>query len=182
MLPREAAQVLECSEETVKNRIRSGCLEGRHFTNDRGENRNYAESVAVREASRERRELARVGNVAEEGEVVRENSRDLAGLILEAVKRNRETVGGEVSRRRVEVLEKLGAMPSERQGQFEELMGMVRLLLEDQQGVKSPPCPSTAFLAKMWDHRARHDGPERRETSSGSDGLDPFTSLSSPLV
>jgi transposase len=54
MLPREAARVLECSEETVKNRIRSGRLEGRHFTNDRGENRYYAEAEAVREAARER--------------------------------------------------------------------------------------------------------------------------------
>lgn len=41
---------------------------------------------------------------------------------------------------------------------------------------------STGWQAKMRDHRARYDGPERRETSSGSDGLDPFTSLSSPLV
>ena len=135
MLPREAAQVLECSEETVKNRIRSGRLPGRHFTNDRGENRYYAESGAVREAARERQELARVGNVAEEGEVVRENSRDLAGLIMEAVKGNRETVGGEVSRQRAEVLEKLEAMRSERQGQYEELLDMIRSLLEDQQGV-----------------------------------------------
>ena len=135
MLPREAAQVLECSEETVKNRIRSGRLEGRHFTNDRGENRYYAESGAVREAARERRELARVGNVAEEGEVVRENSRDLAELIMEAVKGNRETVGAEVSRQRVEMLEKLEAMRSERQGQYEELIGMIRSLLEDQHGV-----------------------------------------------
>ena len=46
MLPREAAQVLECSEETVKNRIRSRRLKGRHFTNDRGENRYYAEAEA----------------------------------------------------------------------------------------------------------------------------------------
>ena len=136
MLPREAAQVLECSEETVKNRIRSGRLKGRHFTNDRGENRYYAESGAVREAARERQELARVGNVTEEGEVVRENSRDLAGLIMEAVKGNRETVGSEVSRQRVEVLEKLEAMRSERQAQYEEFIDMVRLLLEDQQGVK----------------------------------------------
>ena len=135
MLPREAAQVLECSEETVKNRIRSGRLEGRHFTNDRGENRYYAESGAVREAARERRELARVGNVAEEGEVVRENSRDLAELIMEAVKGNRETVGAEVSRQRVEMLEKLEAMRSERQGQYEELIGMIRSLLEDQHDV-----------------------------------------------
>ncbi len=135
MLPREAARVLECSEETVKNRIRSGRLEGRHFTNDRGENRYYADADAVREAARERQELARVGNVAEEGEVVRENSRDLAGLIMEAVRGNRETVGGEVSRHRVEILEKLEAMRSERQGQYEELIGMVRSLLEDQQGV-----------------------------------------------
>ena len=135
MLPREAARVLECSEETVKNRIRSGRLEGRHFTNDRGENRYYADADAVREAATERQELARVGNVAEEGAVVRENSRDLAGLIMEAVKGNRETVGGEVSRQRVEMLEKLEAMRSERQGQYEELIGMVRSLLEDQQGV-----------------------------------------------
>ena len=135
MLPREAAQVLECSEETVKNRIRSGRLEGRHFTNDRGENRYYAVSEAVREAARERQELARVGNVAEEGEVVRENSRDLAGLIMEAVEGNREAVGGEVSRQGAEVLEKLEAMRSERQGQYEEIIGMVRLLLEGQQGV-----------------------------------------------
>jgi hypothetical protein len=126
MLPREAARVLECSEETVKNRIRSGRLEGRHFTNDRGENRYYAVSEAVHEAAKERRELARVGNVAEEGEVVRENSRDLAGLIMEAVRGNRETVGGEVARHRVEVLEKLEAMRSERQGQYEEIIGMVR--------------------------------------------------------
>jgi len=139
MLPREAARVLECSGETVKNRIRSGRLEGRHFTNDRGENRYYADAdavhEAVREAARGRQELARVGNVAEEGEVVRENSRDLAGLIMEAVKGNRETVGGEVSRQGVEVLEKLEAMRSERQGQYEEIIGMVRLLLEGQQGV-----------------------------------------------
>ena len=135
MLPREAAQVLECSEETVKNRIRSGRLKGRHFTNDRGENRYYAESEAVREAARERQELALVGNVAEEGEVVRENSRDLAELIMEAVRGNRETVGGEVSRQRVEMLEKLEAMRSERQAQYEELIGMVRSLLEGQQGV-----------------------------------------------
>ena len=135
MLPREAAQVLECSEETVKNRIRSGRLKGRHFTNDRGENRYYAESEAVHEAVRERQDLARVGNVAEEGEVVRENSRDLAGLIMEAVKGNRETVGGELLRQRVEMLEKLEAMRSERQEQYEELIDMVRLLLEEQQGV-----------------------------------------------
>jgi len=139
MLPREAARVLECSEETVKNRIRSGRLEGRHFTNDRGENRYYADAdavhEAVREAARGRQELARVGNVAEEGEVVRENSRDLAGLIMEAVRGNREAVGGEVSRQGVEVLEKLEAMRSERQGQYEEIIGMVRLLLEGQQGV-----------------------------------------------
>ena len=135
MLPREAAQVLECSEETVKNRIRSGRLKGRHFTNDRGENRYYAESEGVREAARERQELARVGNVAEEGEVVRENSRDLAALIMEAVKGNRETVGGAISRQRVEVLEKLEAMRSERQGQYEELIELIRSLLEDQQGV-----------------------------------------------
>ena len=135
MLPREAAQVLECSEETVKNRIRSGRLEGRHFTNDRGENRYYAESEAVREAARERQELARVGNVAEEGEVVRENSRDLAETIMEAVKSNRETVGGEVSRQRVEMLEKLETMRSERQAQYQELLDMVRSLLENQQGV-----------------------------------------------
>ncbi len=135
MLPREAARVLECSEETVKNRIRSGRLEGRHFTNDRGENRYYAESEAVYESARERQELARVGNVAEEGEVVRENSRDLAELIMEAVKGNRETVGGEVSRQRVEILEKLEAMRSERQGQYEELIGLIRPLFEDQQGI-----------------------------------------------
>ena len=135
MLPREAARVLECSEETVKNRIRSGRLKGRHFTNDRGENRYYADAEAVREAARERQELARVGNVAEEGEVVRENSRDLARLIMEAVKGNRETVGGAVSRHSVEVLEKLEAMRSERQGQYEELVEMVRSLLEDQQGI-----------------------------------------------
>ena len=135
MLPREAAQVLECSEETVKNRIRSGRLEGRHFTNDRGENRYYAVSEAVHKAARERQELARVGNVAEEGEVVRENSRDLAELIMEAVRGNRETVGGELSRQRVEVLEKLEAMRSERQGQYEELIGLIRPLLEDQQDV-----------------------------------------------
>ena len=135
MLPREAARVLECSEETVKNRIRSGRLEGRHFTNDRGENRYYAESEAVREAARERQELARVGNVAEEGEVVRENSRDLAETIMEAVKGNRETVGGEVSRQRVEMLEKLETMRSERQAQYQELLDMVRSLLENQQGV-----------------------------------------------
>ena len=135
MLPREAAQVLECSEETVKNRIRSGRLNGRQFTNDRGENRYYADAEAVQEAARERQELARVGNVAEEGEVVRENSRDLAELIMEAVKGNRETVGGEVSRQRVEMLEKLETMRSERQAQFEELIGMVRSLLESQQGV-----------------------------------------------
>jgi hypothetical protein len=135
MLPREAARVLECSEETVKNRIRSGRLEGRHFTNDRGENRYYADAEAVREAARERQELARVGNVAEEDEVVRENSRDLAGLIMEAVKGNRETVGGEVSRHRVEILEKLEAMRSERQVQYEELIEHIRLLLEDQQGI-----------------------------------------------
>jgi hypothetical protein len=54
---------------------------------------------------------------------------------MEAVRGNRETVGGEVSRHRVEVLEKLEAMRSERQGQYEELIGMVRLLLEGQQGV-----------------------------------------------
>jgi polyhydroxyalkanoate synthesis regulator phasin len=135
MLPREAAVVLECSEETVKNRIRSGRLEGRHFTNDRGENRYYADAGAVREAARERRELARVGNVAEEGEVVRENSRDLAELIMEAVKGNRETVGGELSRQRGEILEKLEAMRSERQGQYEELMELIRPLLEDQRGI-----------------------------------------------
>ena len=135
MLPREAAKVLARSEETVKNRIRSGRLKGRHFTNDRGENRYYAESEAVHTAARERQELARVGNVAEEGEVVRENSRDLAGLIMEAVRGNRETVGGEVSRQRVEMLEKLEAMRSERQGQYEELLDMVRSLLENQQGV-----------------------------------------------
>ena len=135
MLPREAARVLECSEETVKNRIRSGRLQGRRFTNDRGENRYYAESEAVYESARERKELARVGNVAEEGEVVRENSRDLAGLIMEAVEGNREAIGGELSRHRAEVLEKLEAMRSERQGQYEELVGMVRLLLEEQQGV-----------------------------------------------
>ncbi len=135
MLPREAARVLECSEETVKNRIRSGRLRGRHFTNDRGENRSYADAAAVHESARERKELARVGNVADEGEVVRENSHDLAGLIMEAVEGNRETVGGEVSRQRAEVLEKLEAMRSERQGQYEELVGMVRLLLEEQQGV-----------------------------------------------
>ena len=135
MLPREAAQVLECSEETVKNRIRSGRLEGRHFTNDRGENRYYAVSEAVQKAARERQELARVGNVAEEGEVVRENSRDLAGLIMEAIKGNRETVGGEVSRQRTEILEKLEAMRSERQVQYEELIVLVRALLEDQQGI-----------------------------------------------
>ena len=135
MLPREAAQVLGCSEETVKNRIRSGRLEGRHFTNDRGENRYYADAEAVREAARERREPARVESVAEEGEVVRENSRELAGLVMEAVEGSRETVGGEVSRHRLEVLEKLEAMRSERQRQYEELGGMVRLLLEEQQGV-----------------------------------------------
>ena len=135
MLPREAAQVLECSEETVKNRIRSGRLKGRHFTNDRGENRYYADAEAVRRAARERRELARVGSVAEEGEVVRENSRDLAELIMEAVRGNRETVGGEVARHRVEVLEKLEAMRSERQEQYDELIGMVRSLMESQQGV-----------------------------------------------
>jgi hypothetical protein len=73
--------------------------------------------------------------VAEEGEVVRENSRDLAGLIMEAV----EGQQGGGRRRglapRVEVLEKLEAMRSERQGQYEEIIGMVRLLLEGQQGV-----------------------------------------------
>ncbi|HZF59160.1 MAG TPA: hypothetical protein VEZ19_11900, partial [Rubrobacter sp.] len=119
MLPREAAQVLECSEETVKNRIRSGRLEGRHFTNDRGENRYYADADAVHEAAGARKELARVENVAEEGEeVVRENSRGLAGLIMEAVEGNGEVVGGEVSRQGqgVEVLEKLEEMRSERQG------------------------------------------------------------------
>jgi hypothetical protein len=135
MLPREAAVVLECSEETVKNRVRSGRLKGRHFTNDRGENRYYADAEAVHEAARVRQELARVGNVTEEGEVVRENSRDLAGLIMEAVKGNRETVGGELSRLRVEMLEKLETMRSERQGQYEELIELIRLLLEDQQGV-----------------------------------------------
>jgi recombinational DNA repair ATPase RecF len=135
MLPREAARVLACSEETIKKRIRSGRLKGRHFTNDRGENRYYAEAEAVHEAAKERRELARVRNVAEEGEVVRENSRDLAELIMEAVKGNRETVGGAVSRQRVEILEKLETMRSERQGQFEELIRQVRLLLEGQQGV-----------------------------------------------
>jgi polyhydroxyalkanoate synthesis regulator phasin len=111
-----------------------GASQGRHFTNDRGENRYYAESEAVREAARERQELARVGNVAEEGEVVRENSRDLAELIMEAVRGNRETVGGEVSRQRVEMLEKLEAMRSERQAQYEELIGMVRSLLEEPAG------------------------------------------------
>lgn len=135
MLPREAARVLECSEETVKNRIRSGRLEGRHFTNDRGENRYYADAEAVREAASERQELARVGNVAEEGEIVRENSRDLAELIMEAVRGNRETVGGEVSRQRVEMLEKLETMRTERQAQYEELIEMVRSLWESQQGV-----------------------------------------------
>ena len=135
MLPREAAQVLKCSEETIKNRIRSGRLKGRRFTNDCGENRYYADADAVREAARERQELARVGNVAEEGEVVRENSRGLAGLIMEAVEGNGEVVGGEVSRQGVEVLEKLEEMRSERQGQYEEIIGMVRSLLEGQQGV-----------------------------------------------
>ena len=75
MLRRAAAQVLECPEETVKNRMRSGRLKGRHFTNDREENRYYADAVCG--AARERQELARVGNVAKEGEVVRENSRSL---------------------------------------------------------------------------------------------------------
>ena len=135
MLPREAAKVLECSEETIKNRIRSGRLEGRRFTNDCGENRYYANAEAVRESAKERQELARVGNVAEEAEGVRQNSRDLAQTVIEAVMGNRETVGGEVSRQRVEILEKLEAMRSERQGQFEGLIEQVRLLLEGQRGV-----------------------------------------------
>jgi chromosome segregation ATPase len=135
MLPREAAQVLKCSEETIKNRIRSGRLKGRHFVNDRGENRYYAGAEAVHEAAQERQELSRVGNVAEEAEVIRENSRDLAQTIMEAVKGNRETVGGEVSRNRVEILEKLEEMRSERQGQIEGLIEQVRLLLEGQRGV-----------------------------------------------
>jgi hypothetical protein len=135
MLPREAAQVLRCSEETIKNRIRSGRLEGRRFTNDRGENRYYADAEAVHESAKERRELARVGTVAEEAEVVRENSRDLAQTVIQAVKGNRETVGGEVARNRLEILEKLETMRSERQGQIEGLIEQVRLLLEGQQGV-----------------------------------------------
>ena len=156
MLPREVARVLECSEETVKNRIRSGRLKGRRFTNDRGENRYYAESGAVHKAARERQELARVGNVAEEGEVVRENSRALAELIVEAVKGNTETVRGEVSRHRVEVLEKLETMRSERHVQYEELIGMLRLLLESQRSVNELEARRLEAMEEASEREKRH--------------------------
>ena len=54
---------------------------------------------------------------------------------MEAVKGNGETVGSELSRQWTEILEKLEAMRPEHQGQYEELIELIRLLLEDQQGV-----------------------------------------------
>lgn len=89
MLPRQAAEILGVSAETVKKYIREGTLQGTYGPNEAGEVRYYASAPSV-EAFRERKELDRV--VERAGQL----HGDTREMLLDAVNRQREEVTGKL--------------------------------------------------------------------------------------
>lgn len=102
MLPREAAEVLGVSEESVKNWIRSKRLAGREWLTPKGEKRYHAEAEAVRVEAAARGEVARAETVREVGKEVALNSERLAEAIMDEFRRQGEKVGGELLNNREE--------------------------------------------------------------------------------
>ncbi len=121
MLPREAAQVLNVSEESIKNWIRSKRLAGREWLTPKDEKRYYAEAEAVRAEAASRGEVARVETVLKATDRVELNSERLAKAIIEELRRQGKSVNAEMLQNR-----------EERRLQHQELLEILTALGEMQ--------------------------------------------------